>query len=201
MAHIPWARPYFSGDELSYVREALASTWISGGAFVDRLERAIAGYCDVDHALTVCNGTAALHLAYLGAGLKPGDEVVVPGFGFLAAANVALHMGARPVFAEVDPETWCVTAAGIEACLTPKTRVIVPIHTYGNVRRMDEIGDLSRVRRVTVIEDAAESFGSRYRGRISGTFGLIGCFSFQATKTITTGAGGLGVTHKTSAVA
>jgi perosamine synthetase len=197
MAQIPWAKPYFRGDEQRYVGEALASTWISGGAFIDRLERDIARYCEVDHALAVSSGTAALHLAYLGAGLKAGDEVIVPGFGFLAAANVALHMGARPVFAEVEPRTWCVTAPDIERCLTGKTRLIVPVHTYGNVCRMDEILDLSRRHGVAVIEDAAESFGSRYKGQLSGTFGLIGCFSFQATKTITTGEGGLVVTDET----
>src|SRR5438876_9699543 len=102
MVHaIPWAKPDFWGKEQTYVADALASTWISGGAYIERLEREIAAYCDVPHAFAVANGTAAIHLAYLAIGLKPGDEVVVPGFGFLAAANLALHMGAKPVFAEV----------------------------------------------------------------------------------------------------
>lgn len=197
MNGIPWAQPFFGGNEGRFVAEALDSTWISGGPFIERLEAAVARYCDIPHALAVCNGTAALHLAYLGAGVRPGDEVVVPGFSFLAAANVALHMGARPVFAEVDPATWCMTGRTLEPCLTPRTRAVVPVHTYGNVCPMDEITELTRLRGVTVIEDAAEAFASRYRGRAAGSLGHIGCFSFQATKTITTGEGGMVVTRDT----
>lgn len=196
---IPWARPDLWGNEQKYVSAALASTWISGGEYVDRLEHEFAAYCGATHALTVCNGTAALHLAYLGAELQPGDEVIVPGFAFLGPANIALHMGARPVFAEVDPDTWCLTASAVERCLTPRTKLVVPVHTYGNVCAMDEILALARERRLTVIEDAAEAFPSRYRGRLAGTLGDIGCFSFQATKTITTGEGGMVVTEQESA--
>lgn len=192
---IPWAKPALWGNEEKYVASALASTWISGGEFVERLESEFAALCGVPHALSACNGTAALHLAYLAAGLEPGDEVVIPGFAFLGAANVALHMGARPVFAEVDPETWCVSAQALERCLTPKTKAVVPVHTYGNVCAMREIVALGRERGVTVIEDAAESFPSRYRGEMSGTLGELGTFSFQATKTITTGEGGMVVTR------
>jgi len=196
---IPWAKPDLWGNEQAYVSAALASTWISGGEYVDRLEREFAVFSGATHALAVCNGTAALHLAYLGVELRPGDEVVVPGFAFLGPANVALHMGARPVFAEVDPETWCVTAAAIERCLTPKTKLIVPVHTYGNVCAMDDILALARERGLAVVEDAAEAFPSRYRGRMAGTLGDIGCYSFQATKTITTGEGGMVATEDAAA--
>lgn len=192
---IPWAKPDLWGNEEKYLSAALNSTWISGGEFVDRLENEFAAMCRVPHAVAVCNGTAALHLAYLAGQLRPGDEVVMPGFAFLGAANVALHMGARPVFAEVDPQTWCVTAEAIERCLTPKTRIVVPVHTYGNVCAMDDILAVARERGVTVIEDAAESFPSRYRGNLAGTLGDLGTFSFQATKTITTGEGGMVVTR------
>src|SRR5438270_807111 len=102
---IPWAKADLWGNEEQYVARALKSTWISGGEYVNCLERDFAAFCGTKAALTVCNGTAALHLAYLAANLQRGDEVIVPGFGFLAAANVALHMGARPVFVEVDPDT------------------------------------------------------------------------------------------------
>ncbi|MEW6097394.1 MAG: DegT/DnrJ/EryC1/StrS family aminotransferase, partial [bacterium] len=113
---IPWAKPMFLGKEKEYVAEALASTWISGGPFVDRLERDFANYCKLKYALTASNGTAALHMAYLALGIGPGDEVVVPGFAFLAAANIALHVSAKPVFAEVDPRTWCTNANEIKKC-------------------------------------------------------------------------------------
>ena len=193
---IPWARPDFWGNEFEYVHQAMQSTWISGGEFVDRLEREIAEWSGVRHALAVNNGTSAIQLAYLAVGLRPGDEVVVPGFGFLAAANVALNMGAVPVFADVAPDTWCVTAAAVAACLTARTRAVVPVHTYGNACAMDPIMELCRAKDIPVIEDAAEAFGTRYRGRYLGSIGDLGTLSFQATKTITTGEGGMVLTSR-----
>jgi perosamine synthetase len=121
----------------------------------------------------------------------PGDEIIIPGFAFLAAANLTLLMNAVPVFAEIHPATWCITAAAIEKCLSPRTKLIVPIHTYGNVCDMDSIMALAESHKIPVVEDAAEAFASLYKGRYAGTFGTIGTFSFQATKTITTGEGGM----------
>jgi perosamine synthetase len=193
---IPWAKPVFWGHEQSYVSDALGSTWISGGAYLDRLEHDVGAYCGVPHAFAVANGTAALHLAYLSIGLRPGDQVVVPGFCFLAAANVAILMGAVPVFAEVDPQTWCVTAEAIERVLTPRTRCVIPVHTYGNSCDMDPIIELCGRHQIPVIEDAAESFATRYKGRVTGSIGDIGSLSFQATKTITTGEGGMVLTAR-----
>lgn len=191
---IPWAKPVFSGNEQRYVSEAIASTWISGGNFVDRFEREFAGYVGSSYAMTSSNGTTALHMAFLSLSVGPGDEVVVPGFAFMAAANVALHLGAKPVFSEVDPDTWCMTAKDVETCLSPRTKAIVPVHTYGNVCAMDEITDLAKHRSVAVVEDAAEAFGSRYKNRQAGSMGQLGTFSFHATKTITTGEGGMVIT-------
>lgn len=192
---IPWARPVFWGDEHRRVSEALDSTWISGGAFVDRLEQEFSALSSGARALAVSNGTTAIQLAYLALGVGAGDEIVVPGFGFLAAANVALHMAARPVFCEVDPQTWCMRAEDIEPCLTANTRAIVVVHTYGNVCDMGSILALANDRGIPVIEDAAEAFPSRYRGQLAGSLGTIGTYSFQATKTITTGEGGMVVTR------
>ncbi len=191
---IPWAQPDFWGLEEQYLVEALHSTWISGGPFVNRLESELRTFSGSPFTLAVSNGTTAIHLAYLGLGLKPGDEVIVPGFCYLAAANIALQMGIKPVFAEVDPETYCVTAASIEAVLTPRTKLIVVVHTYGNVCEMDDIMSLSKSRGVFVLEDAAESFASKYNGRQSGAIAELGIYSFQATKTITTGEGGMVLT-------
>ena len=191
---ISWAKPCFWGNEKEFVNEALASEWISGGPFVERLEKEFAEYCGRPFALTASNGTTALHMAYLALGLRPGDEVIVPGFSFLAAANIALQMGVMPVFAEVNPDTWCITANEIERCITAKTKAIVPVHTYGNICPMDEIVSIAETKRIAVVEDSAEAFASRYKGRLAGTFGEIGTFSFQATKTITTGEGGMVVT-------
>ncbi|HEY3323054.1 MAG TPA: DegT/DnrJ/EryC1/StrS family aminotransferase [Planctomycetota bacterium] len=192
---IPWAQPEIGALETQYVLEALKSSWISGGPFVDRLEADFARYCGVKFAAAVSNGTTAVHLAFLALDLKPGDEVIVPGFGFMAAANIALHMNLKPVFVEVDERTWCLDPHAFERAITPKTKAVVPVHTYGAVCAMDPILKIANDHSIAVVEDAAESFPSRYRGQISGTLGALGCFSFQATKTITTGEGGMVITH------
>lgn len=187
---IPWAEPTLWGREEEYAIDALRSTWISGGPYVDRLERDFGAFAGAPQVLAVANGTAALHLAYLGAGIGAGDEVIVPGFAFMAAANMARMVGATPVFADVDPHTWCMTAADVAPLVTERTRAIVPVHTYGNVCDLEPLLQLGRDRNVLVIEDAAESIGSTYRGRMSGTLAPMGVYSFHATKTITTGEGG-----------
>lgn len=192
---IPWAKPNFWGNEIKYVTEALESTWLSGGGYLDELENSFKQVLQVNNVLAVSNGTTAIHLAYLGLGLEPGDEIIIPGFGFLAAANVALHCGLTPVFAEVDSQTWCLSANLLSKYITPKTKAIVPVHTYGNVCDMDEIMKIANSHHIPVIEDCAESLFSKYKGKMSGTFGQISTFSFQATKTITTGEGGLVATN------
>lgn len=193
--HIPWAKPDYWGQEEAYVLDALRSTWISGGTYVDRLEREFAAFVGHGRAFAVSNGTTALHLAYLAMGLRPGDEVIVPGFGFMAAANVALHMGAKPVFAEVDLATWCLDPDHVQRQITERTRAIVAVDTYGNICAMPELREIAQQHDVVLIEDAAEALGSRYDGRAAGTLGDLNVFSFQATKTITTGEGGMVVTE------
>ncbi len=191
----PWAKPVFWGREKEYLVQALESTWISGGAYVDRLESEFAQFCGKKFAVSSSNGTTSLHLAFVALGLGRHDEVIVPGFCFMAAPNVLLHLGAKPVFADVDPATFCMTAETIEPLITSRTRAIVPIHPYGNVCEMDEILALGNRYGIPVIEDAAESFASKYKGKYTGTMGLMGSFSFQAAKTITTGEGGMIITN------
>jgi len=193
--NIPWAKPSLDGNELKYVSQALLSTWISGGPFVERFEADFSDFTRAKYSLAVSNGTTALHLAYLASKLKPGDEVILPGFAFMAAANIALHVNATPIFAEVDAKTWCLTADSIEKKITLRTKLIVPVHTYGNVCDMDEIMALAKDRNVNVIEDAAEAFVSSYKGHFAGTIASVGTYSFHATKTITTGEGGMVVTN------
>jgi perosamine synthetase len=191
---IPWTKPNFWGNEIKYVTDALESTWISGGQYLDRLEADFSKLLEHKHVLAVSNGTTAIHLAYLGLRLEPGDEVIVPGFAFMAAANVAIHMDLKPVFAEVDPDTWCLSAQDLPKYISSKTRAIVPVHTYGNVCAMDEIMEIAKAHNIAVIEDCAESLFSKYKGRESGTIGDLSTYSLQATKMITTGEGGLVVT-------
>jgi perosamine synthetase len=192
--NISWASPHYWGNEERYVIDALKSSWISGGAYVEKFEEGFAHYCDSPYAVAASNGTTALHMAYLALDIKHGDEIVVPGFGFMAAANIALHMGAKPVFSDVDAASWCMTVEDIERCITPKTRAIVPIHTYGNVCDMAPIMEFANSKGLLVVEDAAEAIGSRYMGRMAGTIAPVGIYSFHATKTITTGEGGAVVT-------
>jgi perosamine synthetase len=188
---IPWAEPRFWGNEKKYVNEALDSSWISQGAFVDQLETSFSSIVGTQHSLAVSNGPAALHLAYLACGVRPGDEVIVPAFGFLAAANVAINMGAKPIFCEVNRSTWCIEESEIKKLITSKTKAIVVIHTYGNVCDMDPITELGLTFDIPIIEDAAEAFGSRYKGKMAGSLGTIGTYSFQVTKAISTGEGGI----------
>jgi perosamine synthetase len=192
---IPWAKPTIFGNEVQFLTQAVESTWLSDGEFVGRLEKDIAEQFFCNNAIVVSNGTAALDLAYRMVGLGPGDEVIVPGFGFMAAANVAIHQGASPVYADVDENTWCVTANTIDKCISDRTKLIVPIHTYGNVCQMYDIMDLARARGIAVIEDGSEAFGSKIKNQHAGTFGDLATFSFHATKTITTGEGGVILTN------
>lgn len=194
MNKIPWARPDYWGNERQYVNESLDSTWISGGEFVNRLESEFQSFLKRKHILAVSNGTTALHLAYLALDISHGDEIIMPGFCYLAAANIALQMGAKPIFAEVDSDTWCLDPVDTESKITKKTKAIVAVHTYGNVCDMDALQSISSTHKVPIIEDCAESLFSTYKGVQSGCFGLISTYSFQATKTITTGEGGLVVT-------
>jgi len=191
---IPWAKPSFWGNEVKYVTEALESTWISGGSYLDKLEEIFHVQFNKKHVLACSNGTAAIHLAYLGLDLKPGDEIIVPGFAFMAAANIALHMGLKPVFAEVDPDTWCLCPKKLADYITPHTKAIVPVHTYGNVCEMDMIMQIANRHGIPVVEDCAESLYSKYNNSYSGVFGKVSTFSFHATKTITTGEGGMVIT-------
>ena len=193
---IPWARPNYHGYEKKYVNQVLKSTWLGDGIFIKNFEKIFSKYIDSKSAISVSNGTIAIHLVYLAMGLKKGDEVIVPGFGYLAAANVALQMGIKPVFADVDLETFCVTAKNIEKKITNKTKLIVVIHTYGNVCELDPIIKIAKSKKITVLEDSAESLGSKYKGKQSGGVADIGTYSFHATKTITTGEGGMIVTNK-----
>lgn len=192
---IPWASTSYWGNEEAYVLDALKSTWISGGSYVDKLEKEFADFCDTPYAITSSNGTTAIQLAYIALDIKPNDEIIVPGFGFMAVANVALNMGAKPVFCDVDSDTWCMSAQSLANCITPNTKAIVPVHTYGNVCDMDAILEVASHYNIPVIEDAAEAIGSKYKGKMSGTMGILGTYSFHATKTITTGEGGAIVTN------
>jgi perosamine synthetase len=187
---IPWAKPSFFGKEKEYLADALDSTWISGGYYVDRFESEFRRYHGSNYGVTTSNGTTALQLAILALGIGVGDEVILPGFTFAAAANMVMAAGGTPVYADISPSTWCIDPASVGIRVTPKTKAIIPVHIYGNVCDMDALSTLAKKHDLFIIEDTAEAAFSKYKGRYAGTFGNAGCFSFQATKSITMGEGG-----------
>ncbi len=192
---IPWMQPYISGKEQDFVQDALASTWLSGGKYIDTLESLMGEFLNVKHAMTCANGTAALHLAFLALNIQEGDEVILPSFGFMAAANVLKHLKATPIFVDINPGTWCLSIQDLSKILNERTKAIVVVHPLGNLCEMNHILSLAKQYNVPIIEDAAEGFPSRYQNKVAGSMGLIGTFSFQATKTIATGEGGMIVTN------
>ncbi|MDN7023944.1 DegT/DnrJ/EryC1/StrS family aminotransferase [Methanoculleus sp. FWC-SCC1] len=196
MDKLPLTRPYFDQEELDEIRSVLDSGWVAQGPKVREFESAVAEYLGVRHAVAVTNCTAALHLALLALGIGPGDEVLVADYTFPATGHAVLYCGARPVFIDIDPLTYNLDPGRIEESVTPKTRAIVPVHTFGQPAAMDSILEIADDHGLAVVEDAACALGARYRGRYAGTIGDVSCFSFHARKGITTGEGGMLVTDR-----
>lgn len=188
---IPVSKPDLRGREAEYAADAVRSTWISStGPFLDRFEREWAQACGAKHALGVCNGTAALHLALLGLDVRPGDEVLVPGLTYVAVANAVRYVGGVPVFVDVDRQTWCIDPKLVEAAITPLTRGIIAVHSYGHPADMDAINRLAAVHGLWVVEDAAEAHGACYRDRVVGGLSRVGVTSFYGNKILSAGEGG-----------
>jgi perosamine synthetase len=162
---------------------------------VGRFEREFAGFCDARHAVAASNGTTALHLGLRALGIGPGDEVLVPDLTFIATANAVTYCGAVPVLVDVDPATWTIDPEAAARRVTPRTRAVVPVHLYGHPADMDPLLALAARHRLAVLEDAAEAFGARYKGRRVGTLGHAATFSFYGNKVLTTGEGGMLVTN------
>ncbi|MBX2996994.1 MAG: DegT/DnrJ/EryC1/StrS family aminotransferase [Caldilineaceae bacterium] len=189
---IPIYEPWLGEREEAYLLDAVRSGWISSlGKYVTQFESMFADFCGVAHAVSVSNGTTALHLALHALGIGPGDEVIVPALTFVATANAVTYTGAHPIFADVDPATWCIDPADVEELISPRTRAIIPVHLYGHPAAMEAINRLADRYGLTVIEDAAEAHGAAIHGRRVGGWGRIAAFSFYANKTITTGEGGM----------
>lgn len=192
---IPWAKPSLHGNEARYVEQALQSTWISSGHFVERLETEFALFTGAGHAVAVSSGTAALHLAYLAVGIGNGDEVIMPAMTFAGCAAMVVACGGRPRFIDNDPETMGLSVPDLRRALeSRRAKAILAVHLFGNSCELSSLVKLAEEFEVILIEDAAESLGARYDGRHVGTFARVGCFSFQAAKTVTMGEGGMLVT-------
>ena len=192
---IPVYRPDLSGNERAYVLECIDSSWISSiGEFVDRLERAVAEATGAAHAIAVCNGTVALHLALHVLGLGPGDEVIVPSLTYIASVNTIVQTGATPVFAESRWSDWLIDVDDVARRITSRTKAILPVHLYGHACDMVALQALAARHDIVIVEDCAEALGTTLSGRHVGRFGASGTFSFFGNKTVTTGEGGMVIT-------
>lgn len=193
---IPVAAPVFNGNERKYVNECIDSTWVSSsGKFINLFEEEFAKFCNVKHALTCSNGTVALHLPLLAFDVKPGDEVIIPTFTYVATANCVSYCGGKPVFVDSDPNTWNIDPEKIEEAITTKTKGIIVVHIYGHPVNLDPVIKIAEKYGLFVIEDAAEAHGAEYKGRRVGSIGDVGTFSFFGNKIITTGEGGMITTN------
>jgi len=186
-----FGRPCLGEEEAAEILDTLRSGWIGTGPKTIQFEKAFAEYVHSKHALAVNSCTAALHLGLLAAGVGPGDEVITSPLTFAATANVMIHAGARPVFADINPVTLNIDPKNIERAITPRTKAIIPVHFGGLACEMDEIMSLAEQHHLSVVEDAAHAVGTRYKGRLIGGLGNIACFSFYANKNLTTGEGGM----------
>jgi len=190
--HIELDAPNLGEIEKDYLSKVIDSGFVSTfGPFVSEFEERFAGYLNATRAVSTQSGTAALHMALYEMGIGKGDEVIVPALTFVATVTPVMYVHARPVFADVEKDTWNIDPKKIEECLSPRTRAIMPVHLYGNPCNMDAIMEIAGKAGLVVIEDATESLGAVYKGRYTGTIGDLGCFSFNGNKTITTGGGGM----------
>jgi perosamine synthetase len=197
MERIPVAGPWITAKEIGYVTDAAASAWYGqANKYHERFERAFADHLGVKHAMALPSCTSAIHLSLLALGIGPGDEVVIPDITWIATAAPVSYVGATPVFADVDPLTWCLSAEALEACVTPRTRAVIPVDLYGNLPDMEGLLRVARKHNLAIVEDAAQAVGAEWHGRKAGSFGTTGVFSFHGSKTLTTGEGGMLVTDR-----
>lgn len=192
---IPIAKPDIGKEEVDAVKETMESGWVTQGKKVEEFEASFAKYCGVKYGVAVNSGTAALHIALAALGVKEGDEVITTPLSCVATTNPILYLGAKPVFVDVEPTTLNVDPALIKKKITPKTKAILPVHLFGHPVDFDPILETAEKNDLFVIEDAAQAHGAKYKGKRTGSFGHIACFSFYADKLITTVEGGMTLTN------
>ena len=192
MERIPVAGPWITDKEVAYVSDAVRNAWYSqANTYQLRFEDAFKTYVSRRYAMALPSATSAIHLALASLGIGPGDEVIVPEATWIATSAPISYVGATPVFADIDPLSWCLSPESLEACITPRTRAVIAVNLYGGMPDMDPIDAIGDRNGLTIIEDAAESIGAEYRRRRAGSFGHVSVFSFHGSKTLTTGEGGM----------
>ena len=191
MKMIPWSKPSLNIKDRRLLNKAFDSTWISGGDYIKKLENFLKKQTKRKFAFATSSGTTAIHLAYLSLGLKKGDEIIVPSYGYMGCSNVAKLMDLNVKFCDVDMKSYCLSLKNIKKVITKKTKAVVLINTYGNLGEIFLISKFLKKKKIFLIEDAAESLGSVCSKITSGKFGDLSIFSFHATKNLTTGEGGM----------
>jgi perosamine synthetase len=187
--------PSISHKEISYVSDAVRNGWnLSWSKYINEFENRFAEYVGTKYAISTSSGTGAIHLSLLAMGIKEGDEAILPDLCWVAAPSAVTYCRARPVFADIDEKTWCLDPKSVEERITDATKVIIPVHTYGYPCDMGSINKIAKENGIFVLEDAAPSAGSMYKGRKTGSLGDIAAFSFQGAKILVTGEGGMIVT-------
>lgn len=194
--NIPIARPIIGQEEISAVSEVLASGMLAQGERVSEFERKFADYCGTTFGIAVNNGTAALHAALLAADIGYGDEVIVPAFSFIATATAVSMCGAKPIFCDVNDETYTINPEQVAERITPKTKAVIGVHLFGQPFDVHALQEICESHNLKLVEDAAQAHGALYKGEKVGGFGHFGCFSFYATKNMITGEGGMITTNE-----
>ena len=190
------SEPKLSNKAKDYVLDCLKTEWISSsGSYLETFERKWAKYCNKKYAVSVTSGTAALIVAFKALNLKPGDEVIMPSFTIISCALAIIEAGGKPILADCDLDTWCIKTDEIKKKISSRTKAILVVHMFGHPVNMDEIKEIVKNKKIDIIEDAAESHGSKFKNKVVGSFGKISCFSFYVNKLITTGEGGMVLTN------
>ena len=194
MISIPISKPYIGDNEKKAVMDVLDSGMLAQGPKTAQFENEFAELCDVKHAIAVSSGTTALHIALLANGIGPGDEVITTPFSFIASVNAILYVGAKPVFVDIDDETFNIDATQVERLITKRTKAILPVHLYGHICDIEHLLEIAEVNKLKIIEDACQAVMASYKGKRAGSFGT-GAFSFYATKNMMSGEGGMITTN------
>ncbi len=196
MTRIHYTRPSITALEIEYATDAAANGWGPNCyEYIHRFEKAFAFHLGVRHAIATSSCTGALHMGMAALGIGPGDEVILADTNWVATVSPVAHLGAKPIFIDILPYSWCLAPDLVEAAITPRTKAIIAVHLYGNLCEMERLLEIGKRHGISVIEDSAEALGSVYHGRPAGSMGRFGAFSFHGTKTITTGEGGMFVTN------
>lgn len=195
MTKISYTKPSISELEISYVEDAIRNGWGENCYdYINKLEKAFCEYLGVNYAVATSSCTGALHLGMAALGISDGDEVILADTNWVATVSPVVHLGAKPVFVDICTDTWCIDPKKVELAITNKTKAIIAVHLYGNLSEMNELNAIGEKYGIPVIEDSAEAIGATYQGKLAGSIGKFGAFSFHGTKTMTTGEGGIFVT-------